>query len=111
MSPISQPEKGKTEMAKRKLATVDDEAVSRSLLDLRPGEGAVVDIDGEPVAAYLHDDGATYLLSARCQHAGCTVDWNGEARTWDCPCHGSRYRYDGAIINGPTTRPLPPVEV
>jgi nucleotide-binding universal stress UspA family protein len=84
--------------------------VSRSFFDLRPGEGAVVDLDGETVAAYLHDDGTSYLLSARCQHMGCIVDWNSRARTWDCPGHGSRYQYDGAVLNGPTTRPLPPVE-
>ena len=84
--------------------------VSRSFFDLRPGEGAVVEVDGEKVAAYLHDDGTTYALSARCQHMGCLVDWNSRARTWDCPCHGSRYEYSGAIINGPTTKPLPPVE-
>ena len=84
--------------------------VSRSFFDLRPGEGAVVEVDGEKVAAYLHDDGTTYALSARCQHMGCIVDWNSRARTWDCPCHGSRYEYSGAIINGPTTKPLPPVQ-
>ena len=83
--------------------------VSRSFFDLRPGEGAVVEVDGEKVAAYLHDDGTTFALSARCQHMGCIVDWNSRARTWDCPCHGSRYQYDGAIITGPTTKPLPPV--
>ena len=85
--------------------------VSRSMFDLRPGEGAVVEVDGEKVAAYLHDDGTSYVLSARCQHMGCIVDWNSRAKTWDCPCHGSRYEYTGAIINGPTTKPLPPVEV
>jgi nucleotide-binding universal stress UspA family protein/nitrite reductase/ring-hydroxylating ferredoxin subunit len=84
--------------------------VRRSLFDLRPGEGAVVEVDGDKVAAYLHDDGTTYTLSARCQHMGCIVEWNGRARTWDCPCHGSRYEYTGGIINGPTKRPLPPVQ-
>ena len=85
--------------------------VSRSFFDLRPGEGAVVELDGEKVAAFLHEDGTTFALSARCQHMGCIVDWNSRAKTWDCPCHGSRYEYTGAIINGPTTKPLPPVEV
>jgi nucleotide-binding universal stress UspA family protein/nitrite reductase/ring-hydroxylating ferredoxin subunit len=85
--------------------------VSRSFFDLRPGEGAVVEVEEEKVAAYLHEDGTTYMLSARCQHMGCIVGWNSRARTWDCPCHGSRYDYMGAIINGPTTRPLPPVQV
>jgi nucleotide-binding universal stress UspA family protein/nitrite reductase/ring-hydroxylating ferredoxin subunit len=83
--------------------------VGRSLFDLRPGEGAVVEVEGERVAAYVHDDGTTYMMSARCQHMGCTVGWNSRALTWDCPCHGSRYDYTGAIINGPTTKPLSPV--
>jgi nucleotide-binding universal stress UspA family protein/nitrite reductase/ring-hydroxylating ferredoxin subunit len=85
--------------------------VSRSFFDLRPGEGAVVEIDGEKVAAYLHDDGATHAFSARCTHLGCIVGWNSRARTWDCPCHGSRFEYTGVIINGPATKPLPPVQV
>ena len=84
--------------------------VGRSFFDLRPGEGAVVEVEGEKVAAYLDDDGTTYMLSARCQHMGCTVGWNSRALTWDCPCHGSRYDHTGAILNGPTTKPLPPVE-
>ncbi len=83
--------------------------VGRQFFDLRPGEGAVVEVEGERVAAYLHDDGSTYLLSARCTHMGCVVGWNSRARTWDCPCHGSRYDYAGAVINGPAARPLPPV--
>jgi nucleotide-binding universal stress UspA family protein/nitrite reductase/ring-hydroxylating ferredoxin subunit len=85
--------------------------VGRSLFDLRPGEGAVVEIEGEKVAAYVGDDGTSYTVSARCQHLGCTVGWNSRARTWDCPCHGSRYDFKGAVINGPTTKPLPPVQV
>ncbi len=85
--------------------------VSRSFFDLRPGEGAVIEADGEKVAAYLHDDGTTYALSARCTHMGCIVDWNSRARTWDCPCHGSRFEYTGMIINGPAAKPLPPAQV
>jgi nucleotide-binding universal stress UspA family protein/nitrite reductase/ring-hydroxylating ferredoxin subunit len=85
--------------------------VGRSLFGLRPGEGAVVEIEGEKVAAYVADDGTSYTVSARCQHLGCTVGWNSRARTWDCPCHGSRYDFKGGVINGPTTKPLPPVEV
>lgn len=84
--------------------------VGRQFFDLRPGEGAVVEVEGERVAAYLHDDGSTYLLSARCTHMGCVVGWNSRARTWDCPCHGSRYDYAGAVINGPAARPLPPID-
>ncbi len=83
--------------------------VGRSFFDLRPGEGAVVEVGGEKVAAYIHDDGTTYMMSARCQHMGCTIGWNSRALTWDCPCHGSRYDYTGGVVKGPTTKPLPPV--
>lgn len=86
-------------------------SVGRQLRDLRPGEGAVVEVGDQRVAAFIDDDGIVYALSARCQHLGCTVGWNGRARTWDCPCHGSRYDFRGGIINGPTQKPLPPVEI
>lgn len=85
--------------------------VDRYLFDLRPGEGAVVEVEGDNVAAYLHEDGTTYTLSARCTHMGCIVGWNARARTWDCPCHGSRFDYTGAVINGPATKPLPTVKM
>lgn len=85
--------------------------VGRFFYDLRPGEGAVVDLEGERIAAYIHEDGTKYMMSARCQHMGCIVGWNSRALTWDCPCHGSRYDYSGAVINGPTKKPLPPVTI
>jgi nucleotide-binding universal stress UspA family protein/nitrite reductase/ring-hydroxylating ferredoxin subunit len=85
--------------------------VGRSLHALRPGEGAVVEVDGEKVAAFIDNDGTRYTVSARCQHLGCTVGWNSRARTWDCPCHGSRYDHTGAVLNGPTTKPLPSIDL
>ncbi|MFQ5968196.1 MAG: universal stress protein [Acidimicrobiia bacterium] len=84
--------------------------VGRELRDLQPGEGGVVEADGQKVAAFVDDDGTAYTVLAKCQHMGCTVGWNSKARTWDCPCHGSRYDHTGAVINGPTKKPLPPVE-
>ncbi len=85
--------------------------VGRSLQDLKPGEGGIVDAAGQKIAAYVEDDGTLHTVSAKCQHLGCTVGWNSRAKTWDCPCHGSRYQFDGAVLNGPTTKPLPPVDV
>jgi nucleotide-binding universal stress UspA family protein/nitrite reductase/ring-hydroxylating ferredoxin subunit len=85
--------------------------VGRSLDDLEPGEGAIVVVDGKKVAAYRGEDGALVTLSPKCKHMGCTVGWNHRARTWDCPCHGSRYESDGRVHNGPTRHPLDPVEV
>lgn len=84
--------------------------VDRSLDDILPGEGAVVSIEGKKVAAYREPDGSAVLRSARCRHRGCTVGWNEVARTWDCPCHGSRYDTRGKVIQGPAARELLPAE-
>jgi glycine/D-amino acid oxidase-like deaminating enzyme/nitrite reductase/ring-hydroxylating ferredoxin subunit len=80
----------------------------RATLDaLRPGEGAVVRIDRHPVAAFRDDDGTVRAVSAVCTHLGCLVAFNPAERTWDCPCHGSRFATDGAVIEGPAVDDLP----
>ncbi len=84
--------------------------VGRSLEELEPGEGAIVEVEGTKVAAFRDETGALITLSPKCKHLGCTVGWNHRAKTWDCPCHGSRYASDGAVRNGPTRHPLDPVE-
>src|SRR6266508_4906334 len=65
--------------------------VDRSVDDLAPGHGGVIDLEGEKLAVYKDEVGYLVALSPRCTHMGCTVDWNDADRTWDCPCHGSRY--------------------
>ena len=77
--------------------------------ELGTGEGAVVTIDGESVAVYRDDAGELHRLSPRCTHMGCTVGWNDAERTWDCPCHGSRYDALGQVIHGPATDDLAPL--
>ncbi|WP_114951828.1 FAD-dependent oxidoreductase [Sphingosinicella terrae] len=76
--------------------------------DLRPGEGAVLKVDGHNVAGYRDEGGALHAVSAVCTHMGCIVGWNETDRTWDCPCHGSRFGLDGAVIHGPAVKPLAP---
>lgn len=78
----------------------------RSADDLGPGQGGLVTVEGRKLAVFVDDDGTFHRLSPRCQHLGCTVDWNDADRTWDCPCHGSRYRFDGAVIHGPAKKDL-----
>lgn len=80
--------------------------VGRTVDDLAPGHGGVVDVDGRKLAVYKAEDGSLVTLSPRCQHLGCTVDWNDAERTWDCPCHGSRYQADGTVFQGPAKRDL-----
>ena len=50
-------------------------------------------------------------MSVNCTHLGCTVKWNSAETSWDCPCHGSRFDCDGAVLDGPAVRPLSQVEV
>jgi len=85
--------------------------VDRTVDDLAPGHGGVIDLEGEKLAVYKDDEGYLVALSPRCTHMGCTVDWNDADRTWDCPCHGSRYAVDGEVIQGPAAKSLPMVHV
>jgi glycine/D-amino acid oxidase-like deaminating enzyme/nitrite reductase/ring-hydroxylating ferredoxin subunit len=76
---------------------------------LAAGEGRVLKIDGHNVAAYRDEEGAVHAVSAVCTHMGCIVGWNATDRSWDCPCHGSRFALDGSIIHGPAVKVLAPV--
>jgi glycine/D-amino acid oxidase-like deaminating enzyme/nitrite reductase/ring-hydroxylating ferredoxin subunit len=77
-----------------------------SLDDVAPGEAAVVRTGLGKTAAYRDETGALHAVSASCTHLGCIVGWNGAERTWDCPCHGSRFDVDGNVVNGPAVKPL-----
>jgi Rieske Fe-S protein len=81
-------------------------ADGKSLRVLKRGEGQILELDGERVAAYRASDGSVAMRSAVCTHMGCIVRWNGAERTWDCPCHGSRFAPDGSVIGGPAESPL-----
>jgi Rieske Fe-S protein len=70
------------------------------------GEGRLVRAHGKVLAVYRDDTGETHVRSAACTHLGCTVRWNDAERSWDCPCHGSRFDVDGTVLNGPATSPL-----
>jgi glycine/D-amino acid oxidase-like deaminating enzyme/nitrite reductase/ring-hydroxylating ferredoxin subunit len=81
-----------------------------SFEDLAPGEAAVLKIDGRNVAGFRDEAGALHGVSAVCTHMGCIVGWNETDRSWDCPCHGSRFALDGSVIHGPAVKPLEPVK-
>lgn len=74
--------------------------------DLNEGEGRVI---GQ--TAFVKINGQLRAFSTVCPHAGCDVEWNGGEKTWDCPCHGSRFTAEGAVIEGPATDPLTPVSL
>lgn len=76
------------------------------LRDIQPGHGGVVTWNGQKVGAYHSEDDRYYLVSTRCPHLGCQLAWNQEERSWDCPCHGSRFSYDGTRIDAPASNSL-----
>lgn len=78
-----------------------------SVADLAPGQGGVVSISGHRWAAYRDDAGDMHTLSATCTHLGCIVGFNDVEKTWECPCHGSRFATDGTVLQGPALKPLP----
>jgi Rieske Fe-S protein len=73
---------------------------------VRVGEGAVVQVGSRKVAVYRDEAGKLHAMSPVCRHMKCIVDWNPAEKTWDCPCHGSRYDALGHVINGPAKKDL-----
>ena len=78
----------------------------RSVDEIAPDSGAVMRRGLQKVAVYRDAQGAVHERSAVCPHLGCIVHWNGAGKTWDCPCHGSRFDSHGRVINGPANRDL-----
>lgn len=70
------------------------------------GRGAVIQADGKKLAVYRDEEGTVHAMSPVCTHMKCIVAWNNTDKTWDCPCHGSRYNPMGHVIEGPTRRSL-----
>lgn len=69
--------------------------------ELPVGHGGIVEIDGEKIGVYKEKDGTVHLVDIRCPHLGCQLEWNPDEKSWDCPCHGSRFDFRGHIINNP----------
>ena len=76
------------------------------LAELATDEGKIVNFKDEKIAIYKDKNGGIHALSPTCTHVGCEVKWNNAELTWDCPCHGARYSYDGRVMNGPATKNL-----
>ena len=79
--------------------------------EIKPGSAAVVRAGGERCAVYRDEDGTLHAVSATCTHLGCIVAFNDAERTWECPCHGSRFAVDGSVLHGPAKKPLEPRDI
>lgn len=81
------------------------------LVDLAPGEARVVKFEGHRLAVYKDENGVVYALNSACTHIKCEVAWNNAEKTWDCPCHGSRFSYTGEMVTAPARKDLEMVEI
>lgn len=77
-----------------------------TLESLKPGTGGVVKFKGEKMGIYKAEDGKIYAVKPYCTHLGCELSWNNLEKTWDCPCHGSRYDYTGKLLMEPSVNDL-----
>lgn len=75
-------------------------------MDLKNGQGGLVDYKGEKIGAYRDEAGILHGVRPLCPHMKCPLQFNREEHTWDCPCHGSRFDADGHVIDNPACRPL-----
>jgi Rieske Fe-S protein len=76
------------------------------LSEIPAGSGATGEINDQPVAVY-NENGTPVVFDNTCTHLQCQTEWNERDKTWDCPCHGSRFEKDGSVNVGPATEPLP----
>jgi len=93
-------------MLRDRLAPAEGDSVD----GLKIGDGKILKLEGKKVAAYRAKNGKVILLSPVCTHLKCIVRWNPADKTWDCPCHGSRFKPTGEVFSGPAETPLKKIE-
>jgi glycine/D-amino acid oxidase-like deaminating enzyme/nitrite reductase/ring-hydroxylating ferredoxin subunit len=78
---------------------------------IEKGEGKIVNVAGQKIGAYRDEKGKLHLIDTTCTHMGCELKWNDAEKTWDCPCHGSRFSPAGEVIDSPAFEPLDKIEI
>ena len=68
-----------------------------------------ITVDGEKAGVYKNPQGVCYVVNPRCPHLGCQLEWNPDEKSWDCPCHGSRFDYQGNLLDNPALENLEPL--
>ncbi len=79
---------------------------SNRIEHIQNGHAGIVEHEGEKVGVYKNIKGEVFFVSTKCAHLGCELHWNADELTWDCPCHGSRFDYNGKLIESPATKNL-----
>jgi Rieske Fe-S protein len=80
--------------------------VPSSLSAIEEGTGRVIELEGEKVGVYKDKNNQLFAVDPMCPHLGCQLEWNEEEQTWDCPCHGSRFNYDGQLLDEPSNESI-----
>jgi len=75
-------------------------------IEIAKGEGKIAEIAGQRAGVYRDENGEIHIVNTTCTHMGCELNWNSAEKSWDCPCHGSRFSYTGDILEGPACKPL-----
>ncbi len=78
--------------------------------ELEKGHGGIVWLNGHRAGVYKDETGKLYAIEPKCPHLGCALEWNPDEKSWDCPCHGSRFDYEGRLIDNPAQKDLPPAK-
>lgn len=79
--------------------------------ELPSGKGGIVTVNGKKCGAYRDENNNLYVVDITCTHMGCELSWNSAENTWDCPCHGSRFSFDGSVIEGPAKERLKTIDL
>ncbi len=82
------------------------EKITELVKDVKQNEGKIVEVEGKKVGVYRDEKGEVYAVKPYCTHLGCELSWNNLDKTWDCPCHGSRFTYEGKSIYDPAIKDL-----
>ena len=82
-----------------------------TLKEIKEGDARVVEVDGKKIGIFKEAEGKLYAVKPVCTHLGCELTWNNLEKTWDCPCHGSRFDYTGKSIYAPSIYELEKVEI
>jgi glycine/D-amino acid oxidase-like deaminating enzyme/nitrite reductase/ring-hydroxylating ferredoxin subunit len=108
-SPIEEFVKENADVALQYIKDYVSPGETGSFDNIPPGEGALIRQGLKKIAAYRDDNGKLHTCSAACTHLKCIVHWNGTEKTWDCPCHGSRFDAYGKVLTGPAMSDLEPL--
>jgi len=79
---------------------------AKDFSEIRKGEGGVFEFHGDALGVYKNENGEIFAVNPKCKHLGCRLVFNTAEKTWDCPCHGSRYTIRGEVIEAPAVLPL-----